>query len=167
MDLPHLSPTVYLLVSLLGAAVVLTWRYRETSSPVTLRTLLIPPLGMSTGLLMFIAPQTRVPFTWALAALALGALVFAWPLARSSKLTRVGSQLLMKRSPAFLWILLGLVAARFALRSWVETWVSQVQTGALFYLLALGAIVRWRVGLVLEFRRLQAGGAMSTAAPSP
>lgn len=149
-------PAVYGLVSLLGAAVVLTWRFRETSAPVTVRSLLVPPVAMSTGLFMFLAPQPRVPLSWALAALALGAFVFSWPLARSSKLTRQGDQFLMKRSPAFAGILLGLVAVRFALRSWIELYVSPLQTGALFFLLAFGAIVRWRVSLLLQLRRLRA-----------
>lgn len=156
MDMKELPPAVYLLVSLAGAALVLTWRFRETAAPVTVRSLLIPPLAMSTGLFMFIAPQTRVPLSWALVAVAVGALVFSIPLARSSTLTREGSQFLMKRSPAFVWILLGLVAARFALRSWIEVWVSQLQTGALFFLLAWGAIVRWRVSMLLQLRRLSA-----------
>jgi len=156
LDPAHLPPLVYLVVSLFGAAVVLTWRFKETSAPVTMRKLIIPPLGMSTGLCMFIAPPTRVPLSWALAALALGALVFAVPLARSSTLIRVGDSLQMKRSKAFVWILVGLLLVRFALRAWIELYVTQLQTGALFFLIAFGAIVRWRVGLVLEFKKLQA-----------
>lgn len=156
MDPLHLDPALYVFVSLLGAAAVLTWRYRETSAPVTARSLLAPPLGMSTGLFMFLAPQTRVPWAWALTALTLGAAVFSIPLARSSKLTREGDALFMRRSPAFLWILLGLLAVRFALRSWVEQYVTQAQTGALFFLLAFGAIVRWRWSLWREFNRLRA-----------
>ena len=159
MDPTHLSPVVYVLVSLAGAAVILTWRFRETSSPVTVRSLIIPPLGMSTGLCMFLAPQTRVPVPWALGAFLLGAVVFSWPLARSSTLTREGDRYLMKRSPAFLLILLGLLAVRFALRAWIEQYISQLQTGALFYLLAFGAVVKWRVSLFLEFRRLRAAPA--------
>lgn len=156
MDPTHLPPAVYVLGSLAGAAVVLTWRFRETSAPVTVRSLVIPPLGMSTGLCMFVAPQTRVPLLWALGALALGALVFSWPLTRSSRLTREGDRFLMKRSRAFLVILLGLLAVRFALRSWIELYVTQLQAGALFFLIAFGAIVRWRLSLLLQFRRLSA-----------
>lgn len=156
VDPLHLDPALYLLISLAGAAVVLTWRYRETSAPVTPRSLLAPPLGMSTGLFMFLAPQTRVPWGWAVVAFVLGALIFSVPLARSSTLTREGDALFMRRSPAFLWLLLGLVAARFALRSWVELYVTQLQTGALFFLLAFGAIVRWRWSLWREFTRLRA-----------
>ncbi len=157
MELPNIPPTLYVLVSLAGAAVILSWRFRETSSPVNSRTLLIPPIAMSTGLFMFIAPQTRVPWSWAAIALALGAGVFAWPLMRSSTLERSGDQFVMRRSPAFLWILLGLLAMRFALRAYVEQYVTQYQTGALFFLLAFGAIVRWRAQLFFRLRTLRAG----------
>ena len=61
----------------------------------------------------------------------------------------------MQRSKAFLFILLGLVAARFALRAWIEIYVSQLQTGALFFLLAFGAVARWRLSLVLKFLKLR------------
>lgn len=156
MDPSHLPPVLLLFITLAGAVVVMSWRFRETSAPVTMRSLVAPPLGMSTGLLMFLEPHMRVPWSWAAVALAVGALVFAVPLARSSTLTRDGDRLMMKRSKAFVWILLGLLAARFALRSWVEQYVSPLQTGALFYLLALGAVVRWRWQLVREFKRLSA-----------
>ena len=106
----------------------------------TLRKLIIPPLGMSTGLCMFIAPETRVPWSWALGAFLLGALVFSVPLARSSKLIREGDTMLMKRS-------------------WIEVYWSQLQTGALVFLLALGAVVRWRLALVMEFKKLTASRA--------
>jgi membrane protein CcdC involved in cytochrome C biogenesis len=155
-DWQHPPPSLYAAASLAGAAVVLAWRYRETSSPVTLRSLVAPPLGMATGLCMFVAPPMRVPWSWALGAFASGALLFALPLMHSSRLTREGEHVMMRRSPAFLVLLLGLVAVRFALRAVIERYVSTPQTGALFFLLALGAIVRWRIGLVLGYRRLLA-----------
>jgi membrane protein CcdC involved in cytochrome C biogenesis len=151
-DLP---PWLYALTSLAGAALVLSWRLRETRSPVSLVKLVAPPLGMSTGLMMFVVPQTRVPWTWALGAVVLGATLFAWPLMRSSKLALVGDQVVMQRSRAFMWLLLGLVVVRLALRAWVEQLVSTPQTGALFFLLALGAVVRWRVAMLREFLLLQ------------
>jgi len=161
MDWTHPPPALTVFLTLAGAAAVLAWRFRETSAPVSMRTLVIPPIGMSTGLSMFLSPRMRVPISWAIVALAFGAIVFAWPLMRSSTLTREGDRMMMKRSPMFLWLLLGLVAVRFAARAWLESYVSTLQTGALFFLLAFGAIVRWRVGLVLEYRRLMA------AAPTP
>jgi len=37
----------------------------------------------------------------------------------------------------------------------VEQYLGPLQTGALFYLLAFGMIVRWRVGMLREYRRLR------------
>jgi membrane protein CcdC involved in cytochrome C biogenesis len=153
-DLSHYRPLVMLAASVLGAAAVMVWRLRETRSPVSTKKLVIPPLGMSTGFSMFLAPAARVPVTWALVAFLAGALVFSEPLARTSTLTREGDVVLMKRSRAFLWILVGLVVVRFALRAWVEQYVTPAQTGGLFFVLAFGMILRWRAGLLLEYRRL-------------
>jgi membrane protein CcdC involved in cytochrome C biogenesis len=155
-DPTHLSPLTLVLMSLAGAAAVLVWRMRETMGPVSLAKIVIPPLGMSTGFSMFISPAMRIPWAWAGASFLLGSLVFSYPLARTSTLTRSGDVILMQRSKAFLWILLGLVAVRIALRAYVERFVTPLQTGALFFVLAFGMILRWRVAMLLQFLRLRA-----------
>lgn len=147
---------VALLGSLAGAAAVMTWRVRETTRPVTTAKILLPPLAMSTGFLMFLAPPARVPWTWALGAFLTGALFFAYPLVRTSTLTREGDAVMLRRSRAFLWILLGLVAIRLLLRSYVEQLVNPVQTGALFFVLAFGMILPWRLLMYRRYRRLVA-----------
>jgi membrane protein CcdC involved in cytochrome C biogenesis len=146
--------SVLIITSLAGAAVIIAWRLRETTRPVTVRKIIIPPLGMSTGFSMFAYPPTRIPALWALSAFALGAVVFAYPLLKSSRLVRSGDVVMLERSPAFLWILLGLVAVRFAARSYIEQYVSPLQTGSIFFILAFGMILRWRVLMYLEYRRL-------------
>lgn len=158
MDLSHLPPLVYALAAVAGVPFILAWRFRETNRPVTVKSIIAPPLGMSTGLFMFVAPATRVPWSWAGIAVVLGATLFAIPLERSSTLTKEGGRIFMTRSKAFLWLLLGLVAVRFALRSYVEQHVSPLQTGALFFLLALGAVVRWRVGMLRQYFSLSRVG---------
>jgi len=152
--LPDVPPGLALLVTLLGAAVILAWRVRETRTPVSTRKIVIPPLGMSTGFSMFFAPATRIPWSWAAGAFLAGALVFSYPLARTSRLTRNGGVILMQRSRAFLWILLGLLAVRLALRAYVERFVTPAQTAALFFVLAFGMILRWRAAMLIEYRRL-------------
>jgi membrane protein CcdC involved in cytochrome C biogenesis len=132
----------------------MTWRMRETSRPVTARRIIAPPLGMSTGLCMFFYPPARIPVAWALLAFAAGALLFSYPLARTSRLTRVGGEIRLQRSPAFLVILVVLVAVRFAARAYVERYVSPIQTGAIFFLIAFGMILPWRVMMYREFRTL-------------
>lgn len=152
-------PPVVLATSLVGAAAVLAWRVRETTRPVTAKKIVIPPLGMSTGLFMFTYPPTRVPLSWALAAFVVGAAILSYPLIKTSTLTLRGDTVFLQRSPAFLWILVGLVAVRLIARSYIEEHVNTLQTGSLFFLLAFGMIVRWRIGMFVAFRRLVRAGA--------
>lgn len=145
-----------LVASIVGAAAVLVWRIRETRSPVTARKLLLPPLGMSTGFGMFAVPAMRVPWLWGFGAFACGALLLSYPLIATSTLTREGEHVMLKRSRAFLGILLALVALRLALRQWVEQVVSPPQTAALFFILAFGMLLPWRVTMFLRYRALTA-----------
>lgn len=141
---------------LVGGALVMAWRIRETQTPVTATKLLVPPLAMSTGFAMFLAPQMRVPWTWAVCAFAAGALLFSYPLIHTSKMVRQGDVILMQRSRAFLFILVGLAVLRLALRQYVEQHVSMTQTAALFFILAFGMLLPWRVAMFVAYRGLLA-----------
>lgn len=146
-----------LVTSVLGAAAVMAWRLRETTRPVTARTILIPPFAMSTGFSMFAYEPTRIPIAWALAAWLIGATLLAYPMIKSSRLVREGDVILLKRSRAFLAILLGLVAIRFALREYIGHYLSPLQTGSLLFVLAFGMIIRWRAQMYAEYKRLRDG----------
>jgi membrane protein CcdC involved in cytochrome C biogenesis len=145
-----------LVASVVSAAVLYAWRVRETLRPVTALNLIAPPLGMSTGFCMFLAPQTHVPLTWAALAFAAGALLFSYPLVLTSRMTRSGDTITLKRSKAFLWIIVGLFLVRLLARRYVEEHVSTIQTGALFFVLAFGMILPWRLTLFFRYRRLRA-----------
>lgn len=149
-----MQPALLAVGSIAGAAAVFTWRLRETSRPITARKILIPPLGMSTGFGMFVYAPTRVPVAWGALAFLAGAILFCYPLVRTSTLRREGGAIRLERSKAFLWILLGLVAVRFAARSYVEQHLSPLQTGAVFFCVAFGMILPWRALMYLEYRRL-------------
>jgi membrane protein CcdC involved in cytochrome C biogenesis len=141
--------------SLAGTAAVVAWRVRETTRPVTTRKIVIPPLGMATGFSMFAVPPLRIPVSWAVAAFAIGVLVFSYPMIKSSKLIQQGDVVMLRRSPSFLWILFGLVAVRLLARSYVEQYVSPLQTGTIFFVLAFGMVASWRVVMLMEYRKLR------------
>jgi membrane protein CcdC involved in cytochrome C biogenesis len=140
---------------LAGAVAVFAWRMREAARPLTTMRIVMPPLGMATGFSMFVMPAFRVPLTWAIAALGAGALLFAWPVLRTTTLVRRGPDVMLQRSRAFILVLVALVGVRLLMRGWVEQAVSATQTAALFYLLAFGMIVRWRLAMWREFARLR------------
>lgn len=146
--------TLLRLAPVAGGAAILIWRMRETRVPVTPKSILIPPLGMSTGLGMFLAPLTRMPWSWAIGAFLCGLFVFSWPLVHTSRLESRGGLVHMKRSPWFLAILLGLLAVRLAAHDYIGHLISPLQTAAVFFLLAFGMIVRWRATMYLQYRRL-------------
>jgi len=140
--------------ALIGTLAILAWRIRESRRPVSLRSLIIPPLGMSTGFSMFTVPAFRIPWTWGLAAFVLGAVVFAYPLVSSPQLTVEDDLILMRRSRWFLVVILALAAVRLALRQYISGIISVQQTAGLFFVLAFGMIVRWRTTLLMEYQRI-------------
>jgi membrane protein CcdC involved in cytochrome C biogenesis len=149
-----LPPVSSVLFSLAGLAVVTTWRLSETRRAVSLRKIVIPPLGMATGFCMFFVPAFRIPWLWAAAAFLAGAIALAYPLLLTTRLVRQGSAVMMQRSNAFLAVILVLAAVRFFARGYFDTILTAPKTAALFFVLAFGMILRWRASMLLEFRRL-------------
>ncbi len=144
-------------VGILGFFAVLAWRIREGRTAVTKRKIIIPPLGMSTGFCMFLAPMFRVPWAYAGVAFALGALVMAWPLVKTSRLAWQGDQVMMHRSASFFLVMVVLAIIRIVAHSYLDAIMSIQQTAGLFFILAFGMILRWRVSMLLEYRRLTSG----------
>ncbi len=132
-----LPPIPSILVSLAGLVAVTMWRLREARSAVSLRKILIPPLGMATGFSMFVVPAFRIPWAWAGLAFAIGALALAWPLLLTTRLERQGDAIMMKRSSAFLAALLVLAAIRFLARGYFDTILTTQQTAGVFLSLPL------------------------------
>ncbi len=144
---------------------VLAWRVQEGRSAVTLKKILIPPLGMATGFSMFVVPAFRVPLLWAVAAFLIGSIVLAYPLLLTSRLERDGETIMMKRSSAFLIVIVVLALIRYLARGYFNTLLSLEQTGALFFILAFGMILRWRASMLFEYRALIAHD-QSASAPN-
>jgi membrane protein CcdC involved in cytochrome C biogenesis len=140
----------------MGALAVIVWRVRESRGAVSLKKIVIPPMGMATGFCMFFVPAFRVPVAWGLVAFVLGAVALAYPLLLTSRLIRQGDVVMMQRSNSFFAVILALAAIRLIARSYFDSLLTVEQTGALFYLLAFGMIVRWRTQMFLEYRRLTA-----------
>jgi membrane protein CcdC involved in cytochrome C biogenesis len=151
MQLPNATSILF---SLGGLAAVTTWRLREARSAVSLRKIVIPPLGMATGFSMFFVPAFRIPWAWAAMAFLVGAVALAYPLLLTTRLVRQGELIMMRRSGAFIAVLLVLAAVRFLARGYFDTILTTQQTAALFFVLAFGMILRWRAKLLVDFRKL-------------
>jgi membrane protein CcdC involved in cytochrome C biogenesis len=155
----HIPVAYTFVASVAGLAGVLAWRVREGRTAVTARKILIPPAGMATGFSMFIIPAFRVPFTWAIAAFLIGAIALAYPLLLTSSLQRCGDVIMMKRSGAFFTVVIALAAIRYLARGYFDSILSIEQTGGLFFILAFGMILRWRLNMFRKYRALTAAQA--------
>lgn len=140
--------------SLAGLVAVITWRVREARSPVSIKKIVIPPLGMATGFSMFIVPAFRIPWAWAGTAFLIGAFGLAYPLLLTTRLVRQGGIVMMQRSTAFFSVIIALAAMRFLARGYLDSVLSVEQTGALLFVLAFGMILRWRTRMLLDYRKL-------------
>ena len=158
------STAITAVVSVVGLTGVLIWRVREGRTAVTAKKILMPPLGMATGFSMFFVPAFRVPWTWGFAAFLVGAILLAYPLLLTSSLRREGDVIMMKRSAAFFAVVIVLALVRYLARGYFDAFLSLEQTGAIFYLLAFGMIVHWRVKLYLLYRALTAAPALPSEA---
>ncbi|WP_020616269.1 cytochrome c biogenesis protein CcdC [Paenibacillus daejeonensis] len=143
-----------ILVSGMAGTSMILLRLRAARKPTSLKKLIIPPLGMMTGFIMFALPMMHIPWLWGLSAFGTGLLMFSFPLIVTTRLARVKSDIYVIRSKAFILIMVTLFALRLSMHSVVEQYMTIPQTGALFYLLALGMILPWRLAMVGEYLRL-------------
>lgn len=150
--------------AVLGFLAIMAWRIGESRSAVTARKIVIPPMGMATGFCMFLAPGFRMPWMWALLAFLAGALALAEPLIRASKLKLVGDTVMMHRSPAFFIVVVVLALVRFLARGYLDRFITIEQSAGLFFILAFGMILRWRVTMYREYRRIVQRGPLVPAA---
>jgi membrane protein CcdC involved in cytochrome C biogenesis len=153
------------IVSLAGLCAVLLWRVREGRAAVTLKKIIMPPLGMATGFCMFFAPMCRIPLSWGVGAFLIGAIILAIPLLLTSDLHYQNGVIMMKRSSAFFAVIIVLAVVRYAARNYFDRFLTLEQTGVLFYLLAFGMILRWRAKLYFAYRALTSTPLPPAAAP--
>ncbi len=149
--------------SIVGLFGVLVWRIRAGRTAVTVRKIVIPPLGMATGFSMFVVPAFRVPVLWAGIAFLIGAILLAWPLLVTSRLVRDGENIMMKRSNAFFGVVIFLAAIRYLARGYFDSMMTIQQTAGLFFILAFGMILRWRLRMLSEYRTLTASAQTASA----
>lgn len=146
----------YVATTILAVAMALLWmfvRFRAAKKPATTKKIIIPPLGMSTGALMFVVPQFRVGLDEALLAFLLGSL-FSVLLIKTSKFEVQSDQIYLKQSKAFIFILFGLLAIRTAMKLYLGHQISVPQTSGVFFILAFGMILPWRIAMLMSFKKM-------------
>ena len=136
------------------AVFVMFVRLRSQKKPVNERKIIIPPIAMSTGALMFIFEEFRVAPIQIIEASALG-IVFSLVLIATSKFEVRDQDIYMKRSKAFVFILVGLLILRIALKLIFSNSLDVGELGGMFFILAWSMIIPWRLAMLVQFKKLK------------
>ena len=152
-------PSHYLLIaSTIMAAVMgvfaLIVRLRAQKKPVSTKKILIPPIAMSTGALMFLFEPFRVAPLQILEAAVVG-LLFSFVLIATSKFEIREEAIYMKQSKAFPFILMGLLIFRVILKIIFADTFDVGELGGMFFILAFSMILPWRIGMLVKYKKLQ------------
>ncbi|MFE8699196.1 CcdC family protein [Cytobacillus sp. FJAT-54145] len=129
-------------------------RMKAAKKPVSAKKIILPPIFMSTGALMFIHPMFRVTPLEILEAGLVG-MIFSILLIKTSKFEIKGNDIYLKRSRAFIFILIGLLVIRIAAKLVLSVSIDYGQLSGMFWILAFGMIVPWRIAMYRSFRKLE------------
>lgn len=141
-------------IGAIGMAILVMFiRVKAAKKPATAKKIILPPIFMSTGALMFLHPYFRVSPLEILEALVVG-MLFSILLVKTSKFEIRDNDVYLIRSKAFMYILIGLLVLRIAMKSVLSTSIDYGELSGMFWILAFGMIVPWRIAMYLNFRKL-------------
>lgn len=148
-------PPIYLIIgstalALFMGTMALIVRTKAAKRPVSAKTIILPPIFMSTGALMFIFEAFRVPLLQVLEALAVG-MVFSIILIKTTHFEIRDEAVFIKRSKAFVFILFGLLIIRLVGKLVLSSTIDVGELGGMFWILAFGMIVPWRLAMLRKF----------------
>ncbi len=152
-------PSVYLIV---GSTLVFLFmgtlaffvRARAAKKPISFKRIILPPLFMSTGALMFLFAEFRVPWAQVVEAAFVG-LLFSFILIKTTNFEMKEHQIYLKQSKAFIFILLGLLIFRLIAKLILSSSIDVGELAGMFWTLAFAMILPWRIGMLVKFKALK------------
>ncbi|MCP8616419.1 CcdC family protein [Salirhabdus salicampi] len=136
------------------ATLMIMIRLRAAKRPATVKKIVLPPLFMSTGACMFFFPMFQISWSKVIEALLVGVL-FSTLLIITSTFEIKGKDIYLKPSKAFIFILFGLLILRIVLKLIIGQSISLTETSSMFFLLAFGMIISWRIAMLIKFLKLK------------
>lgn len=142
------------IVAALMAIGMIFFRLKVAQSPTSAKRIILPPIFMSSGAFMFLIPAFRVPFTQVIEALLVGVL-FSILLIKFSIFEIKNGEIYLIPSKAFAFILFGLLFVRIVIKIIIGSHISLGETSGMFFLLAFGMIISWRLAMLYKYKKLE------------
>jgi len=147
-----------LFVSTIAAVImalgVFAIRMKASKKPATLKKIILPPIFMSTGALMYVFEPFRLTGIEIIEAVLLG-MFFSIFLIMTSRFEIKDEQIYIKRSKAFVFVLLGLIVVRTLLKFILSSSIDIGEIGGMFFLIAFSMIVPWRLSMYYQYKKLE------------
>ncbi|MBM7598451.1 membrane protein CcdC involved in cytochrome C biogenesis [Virgibacillus halotolerans] len=129
-------------------------RLRVAKKPASVKKIILPPLFMSTGALMFIFPEFQIQWFQVLEAVCVGIICSIF-LIKTSKFEIRDEDIYLIPSKSFVFILFGLLIFRICMKLLIGSTISVGETSGMFFLLAFGMIVTWRLSMLYKYLQLE------------
>ncbi|TFJ94750.1 CcdC family protein [Lentibacillus salicampi] len=146
--------TASTIVAALMAVTMIFVRLKAAKKPASVKKIILPPLFMSTGALMFLVPVFRVDFLQVLEAILVGT-IFSIFLIKTSKFEIRDENIYLIPSKSFIYILFGLLLVRIIIKIAIGSTISFGETSGMFFLLAFSMIISWRLAMLYKFKKLE------------
>ncbi|HLS71701.1 MAG TPA: cytochrome c biogenesis protein CcdC [Chitinophagaceae bacterium] len=141
-------------VAMLMAVTMIFYRLKASEKPASVKKIILPPIFMSTGALMFFLPTFQVSWVQVIEALLVG-VIFSLFLIKTSNFEVRDQQIYLIPSKAFAFILFGLLGVRVIAKLILNSQISLGETSGMFFLLAFGMIGSWRVAMLYKFKKIE------------
>ncbi|WP_164219614.1 cytochrome c biogenesis protein CcdC [Virgibacillus sp. YIM 98842] len=141
-------------VAAVMAMAMIIVRLKAAKKPTNAKRIMLPPLFMSTGALMFLFPVFHISWLQFFEAIGVG-VVCSLFLIKTSKFEIRDHAIYLIPSKAFAFILIGLLAFRIILKLLVGSTISLGETSGMFFVLAFGMIITWRISMLYKFLQLE------------
>ncbi|PAV29380.1 hypothetical protein CIL05_10950 [Virgibacillus profundi] len=128
-------------------------RLKASKKPASVKKIILPPLFMSTGALMFLFPEFQIKWIQALEAISVGIICSIF-LIKTSKFEIRNQQIYLIPSKSFIFILFGLLLFRIIVKLAIGSSISLGETSGMFFILAFGMIATWRLSMLYQFLQL-------------
>lgn len=126
---------------------------KESKQPTSAKKILLPPLFMSTGALMYVFPFFRIGVSEMIEA-SIAGFLFSIFLIVTTKFEIRDNDIYLKRSKTFIFILIGLVIIRLVAKLILSSSIHVGTMAGMFWMLAFTMIVPWRIAMYIRYRKL-------------
>lgn len=148
-----MSLILSIIITLVFGSMIILIRMKASKRPASIKGIILPPVMMSTGALMFVMPFFRVTGIDILEAILMG-LVFSVILIWTTKFEIKEDFVFIKHTKAFPVILMSLLLIRIFIKYLISGSLEVGELSGMFWIMAFAMIVPWRVAMYIQYKNV-------------